>query len=467
MITPRVPNEALRRALDEAGLTLEDLACDVRRVAAEAGQELRTNASAVYHWLGGRPPAGDTARYIAEALSRRLRRHITPDDLGWTALETRSDRADAVLGASIGPDPVDIIRRLGEADINRRKILTGAAYSVAAAALPLGLGQATEAQVRAATVRGGRAGAADIATVRSMLEAFTAIDERQGGQHGRSAVAQYLRSDVTDIARATFSRDADRMDALTAAAAVTYLAGWKAYDAGEHGLSQRYYLQGLGLTREADSPLQSAWFLRIMAHNGMDIDRPEHTLGLAEKALSLVDGRAGPGLLSLFVICRARALAVADRGSEAVAEVRRAQDLMLRGESAGEELPYWVALSGAPRAAVSSHTAKTLRRLRDHANAEKSYAASARGYGKPADGKSRITALSLAWQGQEQAAQGHLEQACSTWDRALTLFDGVYSARVVKEVRAIRRQLATFERRGVAAATQLDESARAWQLVHA
>ena len=119
--------------------------------------------------------------------------------------------------------------------------LTAAAYSVAAAALPLGLGQATEAQARAATVRGGRVGAADIETVRSMLTAFTAIDERQGGQHGRSAVVQYLRSDVTDVARATFSRDADPVDALTAAAAVTYLAGWKAYDAGEHGLSQRYY----------------------------------------------------------------------------------------------------------------------------------------------------------------------------------------------------------------------------------
>jgi hypothetical protein len=362
---------------------------------------------------------------------------------------------------------VDISRRLREADINRRKILTGAAYSVAAAALPLGLGQATEAQARAATVRGGWVGAADIETVRSVLTAFTAIDERQGGQHGRSAVVQYLRSDVTDIARATFRRNSDRCDALTAAAAVTYLAGWKAYDAGEHGLTQRYYLRGLGLTREAHNPLQSAWFLRIMAHNGMDIERPEHTLGLAESALSLADGRAGPGLLSLFVICRARALAVAGRGPEAVAEVRRAQDLMLRGEGEGEELPYWVALSGAPRAAVSSHTAKIFRSLSDHGNAEKSYAASARGYGKPADGKSRITALSLAWQGQEQAAQGHLEEACSTWDRALALFDGVYSDRVVKEVRGIRRQLATFERRGVAAAAQLDESARAWQLVHA
>lgn len=463
----RVRNELLRRALTEAGCTYDQLAAEVRRVAAEAGENLRTNSSAVTHWVAGRPPSPGTDGYIAEALSRRLGRHITPEDLGWPCPENSSDRADATLGTSIGPDPVDTVRRIGEADINRRKILTGAAYSVAAAALPLGLGQATEAQQRTATVRGGRVGAADIATVRTMLEAFTAIDERQGGQHGRSAVVQYLRSDVTDVARAHFSKDSDRVDALSVAAAVTYLAGWKAYDAGEHGLSQRYHLQGLGLTHEADNQLQSAWFRRIMAHNGMDIRRPEHILGLAESALSLADGRAGPGHLSLFVICRARALAVSGRGAEAVAEVRRAQDLVLRGEAVGEELPYWVALSGAPRAAVSSHTAKTFRSLRDHRNAENSYAAAARTYGKPADGKSRITALSLAWQGEEQAAQGHLEQACATWDRALGFFDGVYSDRAVKQVTSIRRNLAVFDSRGVRAAAQLDERARAWQLVHA
>ena len=310
-----------------------------------------------------------------------------------------------------------------------------------------------------------RAGAADIAAVRSMLEAFTRMDEAQGGQAGRSAVAQYLRSDVADLTRARFSADATRTDALTAAAAVTYLSGWKSYDAGEHGLAQRYYLQALGITREAESPLHSAWILRIMAHNGMDIRRPEHTLGLADAALSLATGRAGNGLLSLFVVCRARALGYAGRGPEAAAELRRAQDLVLRG--ADDELPYWAALWGAPRAAVASHTAKTLAGLRDHANAEKHYTAATLGYGRPAEGRSRVVALSLAAQGGQQAAQGHLEQACGTWGEALDGLGGVYSDRVVKQVRGIRRQLAVFERRGVAPAARLDEQARAWQLAHA
>lgn len=464
MTTPRVRNEHFRRVFDETGLTYDQLATDIRRIAAEAGKTLKTNPSAVCQWMAGGLPSPGTAAYITEALSRRLGRHLIPADLGWDSPGTHEDRADAALGASIGPDPVDIVRRIGEADINRRRLITGAAYSVAAAALPLGLAQAAEAQDRATTVGQGRAGAADIATVRTMLTAYTEIDERQGGQHGRSAVVQYLRSDVADIARARYTKDTDRADALSAAASVAYLAGWKAFDAGEHGLAQRYYLQGLGLAREADNPLHEAWFLRIMAHNGIDIQRPEHTLDLAQTALTMADGHADPGLLSLFVVCHARALSYAGRGTEAVGEIRRAQDLALRAEPA--ELPYWAGLWGAPRATVASHTAKTFRTLRDHTNAEKYYAAATRGYGKPDEGRARITALSLSAQGGEQAAQGHLEQACTTWGQAVDLFDGVYSDRAVKQVEGIRRKLAVFERRGIGAAAQLNENARTWQLAH-
>jgi hypothetical protein len=72
--------------------------------------------------------------------------------------------------------------------------------------------------------------------------------------------------------------------------------------------------------------------------------------------------------------------------------------------------------------------------------------------------------LTLAAQGREQAAQGHLEAACGTWDRALDLFGGVRSARAATEVKNIRRQLTVFDRRGIRTAAQLDERARAWQL---
>lgn len=460
----RERNEQLHQALREADLTYDQLALAVRQIAAHSGRELKTNKSAVGHWVRGGDPDPATATYIAEAISRRLGRHLSPSDLGFRTPE--SDRAQAAaVGLAIGPDPVAMLRLIGEADIKRRKILTGAAYSVAAAALPLGRAEAAEAQARATAASGRLVGETDVTTVRSMLKAFTAIDEQQGGRHGRSAVVQYLNSDVAEITRGRFLKESTRAEAATAAAAISFLCGWKAYDAGEHGMAQRYYHQSLGLTREAGNPLHEAWVLRILAHNGMDIDQPGHTLDLADAALDLAKHHAGPGMLSMFVVCRARALSYAGRGTEAVSEIRRAQDLAMRGE--GDEIPYWTALFGSPRAAVSSHSAKVFRTLRDHPNAEKQYGAASRGYSGADGSLSRITALSLAAQGKEQAAQGHLEQACGTWGQALTYFEGVYSDRAVKQVDSIRSRLKTFERRGVRAAVELDERARNWQSCYA
>lgn len=448
----RVPNTALRDIIERAGISYEALARDVRTVAAEAGGGVRTNKSSIAHWVAGKRPDPQTAVYLAEALSRRLGRTVTPADIGLTA-----DQAQAQPGLRLGPDPVDMLVRLGEADIQRRKLFTSAAYSVAAAALPLGAEQAAEYQQRAAV---GHAGRAEIDAVRDMTAMYTAIDERHGGQHGRSAVVQYLTSDVARLCRARFVTDEDRADMLSAAACVAYLAGWKAYDAGEHGLAQRYYLQAYQLTKEAQDDLHGAFILRILAHNGMDIRRPEHTLELAEAALARVRGKLPPPAEAMFAITRARALATADRRRDAAAQMREAQDLVLRGDES--DLPQWAALWGSARACVSSHSAKTLKRIGDFAGAERHYAAAARS--RP--GRPRITALTLAAEGGAQAAQGHVEQACATWGRSLDLLDGVRSARAADEVKSMRQQVAALWRRGVRAAVELDEQARTWQEAH-
>ncbi|WP_233361712.1 hypothetical protein [Streptomyces sp. GMR22] len=81
-MTKRTPNHQLRDLVAESGLTYEALAKQVRAVAAECGATLRTNKSTIEHWISGVVPAGDTGRYLAVALSRRLGRLLTLHDLG-------------------------------------------------------------------------------------------------------------------------------------------------------------------------------------------------------------------------------------------------------------------------------------------------------------------------------------------------------------------------------------------------
>jgi tetratricopeptide (TPR) repeat protein len=346
---------------------------------------------------------------------------------------------------------------LAEGDIRRRKFLTSAAYCIAAAALPLGAAQAAQYERRVAAA-GRRAGATEIDVVRDMTAMFTAIDERYGGQHGRAAVVQYLTSDVTYLCRASFGSQADKAAMLSSAAEVAYLCGWKANDAGESGLAQRYYLQAFALTREAADDPHQAFILRIMAHNGMDLRRPESTLDLAEAALARVRGHVDPAAEAIFSVTVARALAHAGRSREAVTQLRQAHDLVLHGDE--QALPHWAGLWGSARACVNSHTAKTLNRVGDHAAAERYYGAAARA--RPGADQQRITGLELAAQGDEQAAQGHVEHACVTWGRALTSLDGVRSARAARAVSRMRRSVGPWLRRGVRTAADLDERARFW-----
>ncbi|WP_367141086.1 MULTISPECIES: hypothetical protein [Streptomyces] len=450
---PKTPNNALREAIAAAGLPYAALARAVRVVAAEAGDVgLRTTAASITQWVSGTHPEPATAGYLAEALSRRLGSWLTPGDVGFTV---PGDQDPADLGLSLGPDPVETITTMGRADIERRQFLTRAVYSVAAAALPLGA--AGEHQARAEAVRAGRtAGQAEIEAVRDMTAAFTRIDERHGGQHGRSAVLQYLTTDVADLCRASFRTPEQRAQMLTAAGSLAYLAGWKAFDAGEQGLAQRYYLQSYALTREAGDQAHMGFALRILAHHGLDVGHPAHVLDLADTALHHVRDRVPDTTRSLFVVCRARALAATGSTRQAITAAGQARTLAeTDAGTAG-----WDAMWGAAAATVDSHTAAILTQAGDHAQAEAHWASAARYYAGTEH--QRVAALSTAAQGRAQCAQGHVEQACATWGRALDGMTGVRSTRTRQAVIGLRADLARLRGRGVRSVQALDDRARSW-----
>jgi len=105
-MTARTPNRQLRDLVAESGLTYEAVAKSVRAVAAECGLALRTNKSAVEHWIAGATPRGDTGRYLAVALSRHLDRLLTPADLGLAADDEHDNDA---IGLTLGADPLDAL----------------------------------------------------------------------------------------------------------------------------------------------------------------------------------------------------------------------------------------------------------------------------------------------------------------------------------------------------------------------
>ncbi|MFF3547482.1 hypothetical protein ACFYXD_37325 [Streptomyces platensis] len=445
----RTPNQQLKELVAESGLTYAVLAKAVRAVAAECGMPLRTNKSTVEHWIAGVTPHGDTGRYLAVALSRRLGRLLTPADLGLAEPEE-----DDSIGLALGADPIDALLPMWRFELDRRRFLTSSAYSVAAAALPLTYVQ--EIADRTAAARSGHTvGMAEVAAVRDMVRAFSEMDERHGGQHGRSALVQYLRDDVAPLCRGRFRTAEIRQHMLSAASRGVHLLGWKSYDAGQQGLAQRYYLQSYALAVESDVTGHDGFVMRTMAMQGLKLHRPEHCLGLAETGLNRAKGKVDAQTESLFRVVHAHTLAKAGHRAAALAEAERASALLTADPR--DEVPFWALAWGPPAASVYSRNAKVYETLGDHRTAAEQYSRAAGA--RPAGTYARIVALDLVAGAEMQLKRGQIEQACATWNRALDHMDGVRSVRTRKAVTRMRGDLARFRTRGVRCAAELDERA--------
>ncbi|MEV6332629.1 hypothetical protein [Streptomyces sp. NPDC051909] len=447
-MTQRTANHQLKALIDESGLPYHGVARAVKTVALESGQRLGTNKSAVHHRVQGAEPSGATPGYLAEALSRRLGRRITREDLG---LGSPAGGEDDSIGLTLDFDPIETLTAIGEADVNRRRFLAASAYSMAAATLPLQTVQ--EAAARTRTVSGGGiAGHADVAAVRDMVKLFMDMDERHGGQHGRSAFVQYLVTDVAQLCRGRFASDDVRAEALSVASAAAHLCGWKAYDSGEQGLAQRYYLQSLALARASGVPGQDGFVMRTMSQQGMKLHRPEHCLALAETGCDRAKGRVGQQVEALFAVIHAHALAKTGQNRRSLSDVQFAETALAAG--AGDEVPFWALVWGPPAATVHSRTAKVFETLGDRPNAAHQYATAAAS--RPGATYARIIAFDLV----AQAEQGSIEQAYTTWGRAIDTMTGVKSTRTLRAVRSLRSDLRPYRARGVRVAAELDERAR-------
>ncbi|MFF2061677.1 hypothetical protein ACFVWZ_07745 [Streptomyces sp. NPDC058200] len=338
--------------------------------------------------------------------------------------------------------------------MDRRRFLSASAYSVAAAALPLSY--VREIAGRTAAARTGRTvGMAEVAAVRDMVRVFSEMDERHGGQHGRTALIQYLRDDVAPLCRGRFHTEEARRLMLSAASRGVHLAGWKAYDVGQQGLAQRYYLQSYALAVESGVTGHDAFVMRTMAMQGLKLHRPEHCQGLAETGLNLAKGKVDTQTEALFRVVHAHTLAKAGHRKAAVAEADQARALLAADR--GDEVPFWALAWGPPTASVHSRTAKVFETLGDHRAAAEQYARAAAS--RPGDTYARIVALDLVAGAEMQLKRGSIEEACATWGRAMDHMDGVRSVRTRKAVTTMRAELARFRARGVRCAGELDRRA--------
>jgi hypothetical protein len=158
----------------------------------------------------------------------------------------------------------------------------------------------------------------------AMVAELRAMDDMAGGGIVLSLAEQQfgLVADLLD--RASYDEPTGHRFHLVLAE-LGQFAGWAAYDAGQPGLAQRYYVAALRAAHTADDRLLDAHILSCMAEQAACEGSPAKAVTLIETALAGTRGVQVPRLRAELCIRQAFALATMHDASACTAAVSEAR----------------------------------------------------------------------------------------------------------------------------------------------
>jgi tetratricopeptide (TPR) repeat protein/transcriptional regulator with XRE-family HTH domain len=426
----RAPNQSLRELLGEAGWTGQALASAVNDLGVETGLRLHYDRTTVAHWLSGSRPRPPVPELVAEALSRKLRRRIPVSATGL------APPADDDLASWWGQAAVErLVRLAGEGPGS-----PGAVYSLAALSVPTFSALVAHRSASGVESSATAVGPQEVSSATAMLDMFAVVDVAFGGGRAHPALSAYLRSTVAPWLQANTSPTVHR-DLLVAAARLSYLCGFTCFDEELHGVAQRYYLTGLRLAAEAGDSTDYAILLCGLSAQAHHLGHRQQARDLAQSAVRTAGTRA-PAQTRAFLLGQL-AVTTAAGGDQhaAVVHLRAAESLLEQADGTNTAIAvYHQATLYHQHAEVWAHGG-------DRRAAIEALSQSLRH--RPADER-RARAITLAWLGELQLADGHLEQACDTWQQFLDDYPRLSSARVNTALATLRSRIRPFSNHPIA-----------------
>ncbi|WP_233223246.1 XRE family transcriptional regulator [Amycolatopsis sp. CA-128772] len=304
-------NDQLEALMLEAGYLRQDGSVGLKVFARAVGEQAGKAYTHTYvrRWLDGMVPRDSKTRTaIANALGHRLGRRVGVDEIGFG----RAQKLRADIGLDYPDqlaDSVTSVARLWQADIDGMSTLLDAPANAAAwneAALSWLV--TTRDDVLSDTGK-RKVGEADIRGINKTTEMFDALDGEHGGGHARSALIEFLRTDLVGLLAGHTQNDSLRTELFKAATQATLLGAWMSYDAGIHGLAQRYFIQALRISESANDRLLGASVLDAMSHQANFLGRYKEAANLARTARMGTTLSGSPSAAAHFYAMEARALA--------------------------------------------------------------------------------------------------------------------------------------------------------------
>ncbi|CAL9488665.1 MFS transporter [Streptomyces pilosus] len=448
----RGPNEKLGAVLALAGISNAGLARRVNDLGAQRGLTLRYDKTSVARWVSkGMVPQGAAPHLIAAAIGQKLGRPVPLHEIGL---------ADADPAPEVGlafPRDVGLAVRsateLYRLDLAGRRAGSGGiwqslagSFAVSAYATPASRWLITPAdssvarEVNPADGSGAplKVGHSDVQKLREAADDARRWDSKYGGGDWRSSmVPECLRVEAAPLLLGSYSDDVGR-SLFGAAAELTRLAGWMAFDTGQQEAAQRYYIQALRLARAAaDVPL-GGYVLASMSLQATYRGFGDEGVDLAQAALERNRGLATARTLSFFRLVEARAHARAGDAQAAGAALKSAESWLERSRP-GDSDPVWLGFYSYDRFAADAaecyrdlKAPRQVRRFTEQA------------LSRPTEEFVRSHGLRLVVSAVAELESGNLDAACEQGVRAVEVAGRISSARTTEYVRDLLHRLEPY-----------------------
>jgi transcriptional regulator with XRE-family HTH domain len=268
-------------------------------------------------------------------------------------------------------------------------------------------------------------GDADVEAVRAMQASLKAIDDGHGGGIALPMAVEYLRGEVAPLLQGRY-RDAVGRALFSATAELTLGVGWMAYDAGKHGLAQRYMAQALRLSHAANDRAFGGRILAAMSHQALHLGDVRHGLDFACAARAGTKGAITPTTAAMLAAMEACAHAARGDAAPCLRALSDAEHAFARSRPV--EDPRWVDFD---EGGLAGHLARSFRDL-DRPREAEEFAVRSIQLCHPTHLRTRVQRYAIL--AGARAQQGDLEGACAVGRQALVEVGRLRSRRTLDDV---------------------------------
>ncbi|MFE0422174.1 sporulation protein [Streptomyces sp. NPDC058953] len=436
----RPPNADLARLIETCGASHKSLALRVNQLAKHAGTETDYSHTSVANWCRrGMIPRWPMPTFLAQALGERLGRPVALSEIGMGDAET----PDADVGLDFPRDRADAVRVATSfwSFVNRRDFLTGSGFAVSAFSTPVTRWLVTPADEAADLVGGKRVGKADLDELRDAADEARRWDSKYGGGNWKAnSVTACLQGRAAPLLRGSFSDDVGR-DLFSVTAELSRLAGWTAFDVGQHDVAQRHFIQALRLARAGGDVQLGCYVLTTMAMQSLLRGFGSEAVDMAQGAFERSKGRAAPRVLAFNKLIEARAHARERDARAASRALAASEGLLCQADAADGSEPTWIDFYHHAR--LSADAAEVFRDLK---NPKAALAWNQRAAAMPSGVYTRSVGMRLAIVGTAHLQARDLDQGLDLANRSVDILARVQSSRAKDYVREFNAALAPWRR---------------------